>query len=279
MDLAGIQYVGEAGSTQECKDAILRFLQFGDTIANIRILSTSNRHSFLLTLDGIDTVAVKSGFSSGYLGEGPRAFSYVLQLFRSYGYSITEYEVELEIFDRLDNSALSLADISTLANLPAVRPTRWKDYIFENDWHLEAKGKIWRDFPLTIPYAIIDPRIVDLALTFWEDPDDKLMKGYRRLEDVVRERCGTSESGAKLFSRAFEKSLTWNIADNGEKIGRAQLFVSAYMAYRNPRAHKELESSPYGQLNELLLLNHLFILEADSEEVVSTQLVVKHYEQ
>lgn len=266
-ELAGIQYMGEAGNTQECKNAILRLLQFGDRVTNIKILSNSNRHSFLLLLNETDSVAVKSGFSSGYYGEGSRAFSYVLQLFCFHGFSIKEYEVSLELFDRLDSSALNLDDISVLANLPEVRPIRWIDFIFERDWHLKAKGKMWQDFPLTIPYAIIDHRITDLALTFWDDPDDKLMKGYRRLEEVVRERCGINESGTKLFSQAFKDYLTWDIVDGGEKNGRIQLFVSVYLAYRNPRAHRELEADSRKQLNELLLLNHLLSLEADSYKI------------
>jgi hypothetical protein len=71
---AGIEYVGQPGVSKDCQDAVLRLLQYGDRVTQARILSSSRDHSLLLTVNG-DLVAVKSGFASGYLGEGPRTFS------------------------------------------------------------------------------------------------------------------------------------------------------------------------------------------------------------
>jgi hypothetical protein len=118
-----------------------------------------------------------------------------------------------------------------------------------------------------IPFAIIDARIIDLAISFWKDPDDKLLKGYRRLEDAIRKRTSLDEHGTKLFSQTFagnNPKLTWDHIDDGERAGRANLFTGAYMAHRNPRAHRELESDRDGQLAEFLLLNHLFRLEKEA---------------
>jgi len=82
---AGIEYVGIAGISKDCQDAVLRFIQFGNRITEVRILSAKSRHCLLLTRDGGDHVAVKSGFATGYDGEGPRRFSYVLQILDSHG--------------------------------------------------------------------------------------------------------------------------------------------------------------------------------------------------
>jgi len=67
----GIEYVGVAGISKECQDAVLRLIQFGTRITHVRILSAKRRHCLLLTLEGGDQVAVKSGFATGYRGEGP----------------------------------------------------------------------------------------------------------------------------------------------------------------------------------------------------------------
>lgn len=105
--LAGIEYVGIAGASKECQDAVLRLIQFGDQISRATIISCSDEHCLLLTLNGGDLVAVKSGFSSGYGGEGPRRFSYVLQVLQSHGIDIEEYNVPHEFLYRIDRSALT----------------------------------------------------------------------------------------------------------------------------------------------------------------------------
>jgi hypothetical protein len=87
---AAIEYAGIAGISKDCQDAVLRFIQFGDRITHSRILSSSRDHCLLLTINLGDVVAVKSGFASGYGGEGPRRFSYVLQVLESHGADIDE---------------------------------------------------------------------------------------------------------------------------------------------------------------------------------------------
>lgn len=143
------------------------------------------------------------------------------------------------------------------------------DYILNKHYDDERSGKLWQEFHPVIPFAIIDSRITDLAIRFWEDPDNNLLSGYRRLEDIVRGRTGIDEHGAKLFSQAFSgptSSLNWKDLDSGEQVGRVNLFTGVYMAYRNPRAHRELENYDNDLLAEFLLLNHLYFLERESRE-------------
>ncbi len=267
--LAGIEYSGLPEISQECQDAVMRLLQYGDRITRARILSCSNTHCLLLTVNAGDLVAVKSGFGSGYRGEGAHTFSYVLQLLDAHGADIEEYEVDDDVIERLDSSSLTKSDIDKLDVAHPVRPTRWHDYVFEDHWESEKSGELWEEFHPVIPFAIIDSRIINLAISFWEGPDDRLLIGYRRLEDIVRKRTGVDEHGAKLFSQAFvgpTAKLGWKDLDGSEQTGRGSLFTAAYMAYRNRRAHGELKDRANDQLAEFLLLNHLYLLEKESSE-------------
>lgn len=202
-------------------------------------------------------------------GEGPRRFSYVLQVLDSHGAEIEEYRVAHAFLDRLDSSALTRIDLRMLESAKPCRPSRWHDYVLDRHFENARRGTLWQEeFPPVIPFALIDSRIIDLALSFWSNPDSNLLIGYRRLEDIVRKRAGLEQQhGSKLFSQAFSPSggaLTWKNVDDGERAGRMQLFTGTYSAHRNPRAHVELGGHSGELLTEFLLLNHLYRLERDS---------------
>ncbi|MFN2455469.1 MAG: TIGR02391 family protein [Pyrinomonadaceae bacterium] len=265
--LAGIQYFGLPGISGACQDAVMRLLQYGDQITHVRILSYSGEHCLLLTVNVGDLIAVKSGFGSGYIGEGSHAFSYVLQLLDAHQAEIEEYDVTPDVIERLDSSSLTISDLENLNAASSIRPIRWHDYVFEKHWERGNCGTLWQEFPPLVPFAIIDSRIIDLAISLWEAPDDRLLTGYRRLEDVVRKRTGIDAHGAKLFSQAFlgpTAKLGWKDLDVSENAGRASLFTGVFMAYRNPRAHREMRGYANDQLTEFLLLNHLYFLEKNS---------------
>lgn len=264
--LAGIQYVGMTGVSAECKEAVMRLIQWGSRITSAQLLTCGTEHAFLLNVEPDDPVVVKSGFASGYLGEGPRTLSFVLQLLYAHGCEIEEYKINEDLFRRVNQAALSIADISRLKNLKPERPRRWSDYVFREDWNRTEAGTLWREFPAVMPFGIIDPRLIDLALKFSQRADDCLLTGYRRLEDRIRERTGIEEHGAKLIGKAFMEDpphLKWKGIDEAERKGRGQLFASVFMAYRNPRAHRE-PAQYSSELTEFLLLNHLFLLESEA---------------
>lgn len=262
--VAGIQYVGIPGVSADCKDAVIGLLQNGACVSLARILTHSNHHCLLLTVNSGDIVAVKSGFTSGYPGEGPRTLSFVLQLLDLHGADIDEYEVGEDLLSRLDLSALTSRDLVHLDTTHPLRPSRWIEYVDEKDLERSDQGRLWDEFNRVIPFAIIDGRIADLALKFFERPDDCLLTGYRRLEDTIRGRTGLEEHGTKLFARVFNSDmpiLTWKKIDRSEHAGRASIFTGAFMAYRNPRAHREPQKYSSELLAEFLLLNHLYLLE------------------
>lgn len=265
-ELAGIQYHGIAGASLDCQNAVMRLLQFGDRIPKAHILSCANAHCLLLSNEIGDRIAVKSGFASGYGGEGPRRFSYVLQFLYALDTEIEEVDVDEDMIERLDRSALTTSDLDVIDTAKPVRPKRWPSYLSAEDFDRAHDGTLWREFPPVIPLAIIDPRIADLALSFWDEPDNKLLKGYRRLEDIFRRRADIDEHGAKLFSKAFtgdEARLFWKDLNEGQKAGRLNLFTGAFLAHRNSRAHRELKASSTELLSEFLVLNHLYRLERE----------------
>ena len=236
---AAIEYHGIAGSSLACQNAVVRLVQSEDAPVKARILSTGNLHGLLLFNDVGNQVAIKFGFSSGYGGTGPTCFSLVLQLLQTHNCDIDECEIDELTMERLNHSALTQCDIEAIETCKPILPSRWPDYIFQRHFEAARVGAAWKEFPPVIPYALIDERIFDLALSFWEDPDDKLLKAYRRLEDLIRERTGCEEHGAKLFTKAFHGDtslLDWDVGNSSERTGRANLFVGTYLAYRNPRA-------------------------------------------
>jgi hypothetical protein len=263
--LAGIQYHGIAGASLECEAAVLRLLFSDGVLARAVLLTARHDHAFLLFTQVGDPIAVKSGFASGYSGTGPAALSTVLQLLWRHGVDIEELEVTVPFLERLDAAALTLADVEAIERGAPLRPSRWGDYIRSAEQEASDADTLWSFQRPAMPYALLDPRMIDLALDFASDPDARLNCGYRRLEDSVRARTGLKLHGAKLFSTAFQGEtprLVWDVPDPSETSGRAQLFTGAFMAYRNPRAHRE---PSYGRhLAEFLLLNQLFRLEAEA---------------
>ena len=208
------------------------------------------------------------GIHIGLCRRGPNGLSYVLQLLDAHGVEIDEYAVSPQLLERVNQSALTRTDLLSFERMPPIRPSRWYDYIFDRheNWHNE--GRLWQNFPHAIPFSIIDPRIVDLALSFWKAPDERLLTAYRRLEDLIRKRTGLTEHGSKLFSQAFlpqDPKLHWPGRTSSEQTARGNLFVGAFGAFRNPRTHRELQEDTDDQLAEFLLVNQLYRLEREAE--------------
>lgn len=262
--LAGIEYRGTNGISQECINAVVQLVQFGVEISRVRILTCSNKHALLLTVEPTSRlVAIKSGFSSGYNGEGPRAFSFVLAILDARQIPISEYAVSRKIMQQIDDSALTVGDIAQLDKTEEIWPSRWRDFVLYE--HLFKN--LLEKFPLFVPYAIIDRRIMDLAIDFWDRTDDKIFNAYKRLEDIVRKRTAIEQHGVKLFAEAFQGAkakLVWKSLDSGEQEGRSLLFTGTFKAYRNRRAHRVVEIDRVQQLSEFLLINQLYLLESEA---------------
>lgn len=269
-ELAGIQYMGRAGISASCLGAIRRLFVAGDHIESGLLLSANQSHAFLLNLgeqDHPEWVAIKSGFSSGYPGEGPRSLSEAIALLFSFGIYVNEVKVDRAVLQRLDQSALTRKDLNFIVSAHRIKAPEVAMYLYDEHLPASNKGRALRQLRAPIPWGVLDYRLFDLAGKFLEDPDHALMAGFRRLEDLVRTRIGTDASESKVFSLAFlgEKPLlTWTGLPNAERIARGNLFTGAYGAFRNPRAHRELSEDRASQICQLQTLNHLYRLEAEA---------------
>lgn len=277
-DLAGIQYVGSSAWSDGCVQAVRRLVVLPTPPTSARLLSADRTHAFVFFFEAADAVVVKDGFKSGYRGEGPTALADALSVLVAVGIDLDEVEVSDAVMKRLSASALTSADMESVQSADPVRPHRWYDYIAFIHEGKDRTASIWGSFDTIVPLAALDLRLVKLGRRLLDNPDPVLMDGFRMLEDQVRERTGLSESGSKLFAQAFQVSnskLMWCRAgdasttepiDAGEQAGRAQLFIGVYQAFRNPRAHRTLDITAEQALNEFMVLNQLFLLEAQAVE-------------
>lgn len=267
-ELAGIQYVGLDGITSSCIKAITRLLSSDELIKSASLITCNEHHAFILNTDFDEPIAVKAGFASGYSGEGSRGLATALVLLYRHNIEIEEYIVDSSFMERLASSCLLTKDIELIENGKPRRPSRWSDYVYDQKLELGEKGgHLTRHYPLAVPFAIIDDRIMDLAVSFPQNQDTAIISAYRRLEDLIRKRTGLSGEGSKLFSKAFmqeDSPLRWDVPDESEVKGRASLFSAIYMAFRNARVHREIPPSSDAELREFLLVNELYRLEAEA---------------
>ncbi len=266
-----IEYHGQFGITQYCLDAITRLIQCGEWINKASLLTCEKTHGFLLTVGEYHYIAIKAGFGSGYSGEGSRGLATALSLFKRHRIEIEEYEISHALMKRLNECSLTRSDLEFLNGAPAIRPIRLYDYIYPfRETHRFGDSELNAEFSTMVPFRIVDPRIMDMALKLENDADSALMTAYRRLEQIILKRCKLNEiSGSKLVGKVFQGDdslLYWRDIDGEEVKGRAFLFMGAYKAFRNRRAHKELKHNDEESLREFLILNELYLLEAEAIE-------------
>lgn len=272
LALAGVQYHGEVGVTRTCVRAIARIIQSGAWISRALLLTFQDRHCFYLELAEHEHIVIRPGFASGYPGEGPAGLAISLDLLRRHGIEVDEVLVTAGFMRRASEGRLTSADMGHIDSGKVVRPARLSDYTWKV---LDARGGrdacLREQFALVPNFALVDPRIFDYALTLESDPDAAISKAFRLLEETVRVRCGLPGMfGRALFERAFLKQgapLTWRGLEPNAIKGRGELFVAAFSAFRNPRAHRHINANLSQHLREFMLVNELFLLEAEAVEV------------
>lgn len=280
-ELAGIQYMGLNGITSSCLSAITCLINGGKHLKKAHLISHNSKHAFLIITAHDEIIAIKSGFSSGYSGEGPRGLAIALALLNRHKVEIEECRVDSLLMERLDYSCLLQRDVKLIQKQDAIRPSKWHDYAYDQEIDpYDSNKRISRYYPSTIPFSIIDERIMDLAVDFHGNEDASIISAYRRLEDVVRKRTSLPGESTKLFSKAFladDRPLSWDVPDEGEAKGRANLFNATYMAFRNARVHREKNCELEAELREFLLVNELYKLEA--EALTDSELTIKRAEE
>lgn len=263
-----VDYLGEARITETCLFSLHNLIRTHADLSYALLLTSEQSHAFILKDVTENYYVIRSGFTSGYSGEGPKGLAKALILLEKHRIETEEILVSVKLLNRLNSSSLSDQDIDFIFQQKIIRPIRLHDYIypFENEIAQTVKSK--RYYPLELPYSIIDERIFDLALLFKQDSDSALTKAYKRLEDIIRKRTGIHEHSTKLFAQVFQGEnavLTLDVPDSAEIKGRVNLFTGTYMAFRNARAHREIDENLIHQYREFLLINELYLLEAEAK--------------
>ena len=272
LTLAGVQYHGEAGVTQTCLDAIVRIIQSGKWITRAFLLTFEDRHCFYVQLSEHEDIIIRPGFASGYPGEGPAGLAIAIELLYRHRIELEELVVTSGFMSRAASASLTSADMTQIDDAKAVRPIRLSDYTWKVlDERGGKEASLRSQFPLLPNFGLLDARLLDLALLLEADPDSAISKAFRLLEETVRNRCGFKGLvGRTLFERAFLKPdapLTWLGLEPNEIRGRGELFVGAFSAFRNPRAHRRVQSSQAQHVREFMLANELFLLEGEAVEL------------
>lgn len=264
-----VEYWGNQGITQTCLMSLCNLIQTHSDLTYALLLTNEQTHAFIIKDENESFYVIRSGFTSGYMGEGPRGLATALTLLKRHEIETEELLVSSKILRKANNSTLNDSEIELLFKQEIIRPIRLHDYIYPFTKEVSETHKRRRYYPLELPYSILDDRIFDLALLFKHDPDSALLKAYKRLEDIIRDRTDLTEHSSKLFSQAFQGDnslLTWNVPDIGEIKGRTNLFTGTYMAFRNARAHRESTENYAQMFREFLLVNELYLLEGEAIE-------------
>lgn len=264
-----IQYLGTP-YTQDCIEAIGYILQTQTQIEQALLLSCNHTHAYLIKSHR-NTYIIRSGFTSGYPGEGPKGLASSLQLLLKHNIEVEEINISKKILKKINQAALSDNDLEGISKTKYIRPIQIHEYIYEIYNTIQYQITNDRYYPSELPYSLIDSRLLDLALKFNDDPDYSILTAYTRLEDIIRSKIGANLFSKKLFEKAFcsennMKSLYfWKDVENEQAsnaLGR--LFTNIFTAYRNERAHSEVDKSHFKQLREFLLINELYLLERES---------------
>lgn len=262
-----IEYLGEKGITQRCLVSLGNLIQTNPNLTYALLLTNNQSHALIIKDIFESYFVIRSGFASGYSGEGAKGLATALSLLEKHQIETEEILVSSKILNKLNHSSLSDVNIDSLFSQEIIRPIRLHDYIYPFRTEVSEVYNPKRCYPLELPYSIIDDRIFDLALLFKQDPDSALLKAYKRLEDIVRTRTGINVNSSRLFSQALlppKGCLTWDLPDNSEIDGRANLFINTYKAFRNARAHREKDENFIHQYREFLLINELYLLESEA---------------
>ncbi|SDB92431.1 TIGR02391 family protein [Acinetobacter boissieri] len=262
-----IDYLAQAGVTETCLYSLCNLIQTNADLTDARLLTSEQSHAFIFKDQFDNYYIIRSGFSSGYPGEGPKGLAKALAILKKHQINIEEVPIPSKLLNKLNKSLLTDQDIDFIFQQKIIRPIRLHDYIYPFGGEVNQALKQKRYYLLELPYSIIDDRIFDLALLFKQDPDSALSKAYKRLEDIIRQRTNLNEASTRLFSQVFQGKnalLTWDVPDHSEIQGRIDLFKGTYMAFRNARAHREKEENLVHQYREFLLINELYLIEKEA---------------
>lgn len=257
------EYAGSPQTTQSCIDAFIQYLNSNDSITVMSILSCNHCHALMLTFGESNRLAfIRSGFTSGYPGEGPKGLAKVFRLAQFFNIQIREFNVNEDWLKKVNYGQVTQADVQGLDQYRSKEPTACYDYLDALPFKYDDVKGIFNLFKEIIPYSIIDPAISDLLEKFKLNPGETLSNGYKRLEQHLQEKFKTNSFGTKIFEMFLRpekanNNIWHDNPSNGICKARYDLFKACFEGFRNERAHNEYVYNE-DALFELILLNYLF---------------------
>lgn len=264
---AEFDIVGD-GSSADCLSALAAQIERrSDLFAGVLVTGKRSgldgvpKHLFLLVSGERDYPTyciVRSGFTSGYGGEGPSATSRGLLLLLSVDAEIASRVVSGSLFDRIQRGDVAYDDLEGV-RLRGEPGLSWSTYVQGADWDVYNAGRTWADWTSAhLPLPLVTPGLQELVTDFRGHPEDAVVRAFRRVESRLRERLHAVTnlppglSGAKLINHAYSADkgiLRWPDAEPGDSIhnGRRDLLVGSFAIHRNPRVHHEDHKLPYEQ--------------------------------
>jgi hypothetical protein len=264
-DILNICYLGNSGITQSCFESFIILLQsykINKATIITKIENKIKHHAIVLNINS-NYYVIKDGFVSGekYCGEGSNKFSCVIYLLHNFNIDIYEILIDDNFMNRLITSNLTNDDLKVIKK---ANYCKYNEYIKLSD---ELNNKIIKIYsPYTIPLKIIDPRIFDLYYEFKNDIDNALTKGFKRLEEIIKQRINnTNDQDIINYTKInkYIEKFKWNDKNDNENENIRHLFNNTFSIYRNNRAHKEINDNE-DNIFEFLLLNKLFLLEKEA---------------
>ena len=108
-----VKYEGSTRATQDCIDDFMNRLYGIRKIKEMTILTHGEHHALMLTFESEDyIVLIKSGLTSGYLGEGPKGTSLIIRLAEEANIPIKELNVTAPMMKRINSSQATQKDIA-----------------------------------------------------------------------------------------------------------------------------------------------------------------------
>lgn len=260
-----IQYLGTP-FTQDCLNAIGFILQTQQRIEKALLLSYDQKHAYLVKSDR-SIYIIRSGFTSGYLGEGPKGLASSLQLFLKHNIEVEEVCISEKRMKKVNKTSLSNNDLEHILKTKYIRPIQIHEYIYTIYNTLEYQVKNDRYYPTELPYHLIDSRILDLALKFNDDPSRSIFNAFIRLENIIKKRINSDKHSSALFEHAFcseNPPLICKSDDKRASQATGRMFPNIYKAFRNEHAHNEVSKPLKTSIREFLLINELYLLEREA---------------
>jgi len=185
-----IQYIGLGAYSYDGLLSIYAILSSGALPKRVTIISVirpadppQGTHLFLFWDWGhFKLTIVPDGFTSGYVGTGPKAFSLAICMIRSKKIAIDEVEVPDHIFNSIKKRQASANIFKEILAAREELPFPFYDYVLQYHEELLERGKIWKEFH----WCEEEVDQLTEAVSNIDDYDAEIGKKLRRAIDKIR---------------------------------------------------------------------------------------------